>query len=284
MLRFPKCPCCDGSSFFPVFLNKYLQPIESWRQFFYGNRSFISDIYECRICSFQFINKINARANEYYREQDCQVYAENKQFRQDYFRNIKKNLEVRLNLKLPTSSNILDIGCASGDWLVLWKETASLYGTELSTDFQEDIEKNGIQLVHPETIGLRKYDLISMFDYLEHVECPETEINRFYKILNRGGYLVIGVPDMGKWQAKLFGTRYYLYCPMHFSYFNRLSLQTLINKNFQQDSFSIFPSPPMKTNFQGISKWIGLKKISPYLSRINFSIGYSASLILVARK
>jgi SAM-dependent methyltransferase len=193
-------------------------------------------------------------------------------------------LEKRLSIKLSTPSNILDIGCASGDWLQLWEESASLYGTELSPVFHEELANKGIQVVHPEIIEFKKYDLISMFDYLEHVECPEAELSRAYRNLKMGGYLVIGVPDMGKWQARLFGIKYYLYCPMHFSYFNRISLEKITSKIFLKKSISIFQSPPMKTNINGILKWLGFNHPLSYWSSINFPLGYSASLILVARK
>lgn len=281
--RFSDCPCCGSSQFETIYFNKNPQPINTPSQFFFGGRRFIQDIYGCVVCGFRFINHLPKNYENLYDEKDVGTYCDLTGPRREYFRRVKQLLETKTPLTVPKETAILDLGCGAGDWLELWKTDHQLYGTEVSQALHPLLKAKGIEIITlPDHSGI-EFELVSMFDFLEHVENPLIFLKEIHGHLKPRGYVVMGVPDMNKLAARLLGTRYYLYCPMHFSYFNRRALSKIVERVFGPSSIlSLFPSPAMKSDLDGIAKWLGMKL--PTTLNFTIPLGYSASLILTAQK
>lgn len=275
---FVSCPCCESNRFVEEFQNSAPKKIENWRQFFYGGKDYIPRIICCRECGYRFIDQINADATRFYREAEAGDYRHLTLQRRKYFSAVKRQIEQH-GVNLPPMPLILDLGAASGEWLAFWKGSAKLYATETNPNHINTLEDNGIIVSLDVSEFDNKFDLISAFDFLEHVPDPRNTIISMMARLNPGGYLVIGVPDMGKWAARLLGVRYYLYCPMHVSYFTSSSLSVLLKK-LTGNNPHVFESPPMYTSLSGAVKWIMPPTIwSSVFDNILIPIGYRASLI-----
>ena len=54
-LRFSECPCCLSNNFEYLYANRDKITIASSKDFFYGGRSFISELVGCANCGFHFI-------------------------------------------------------------------------------------------------------------------------------------------------------------------------------------------------------------------------------------
>jgi SAM-dependent methyltransferase len=219
-------------------------------------------------------------------EQCTDDYIAMGKFRKRYFLDIKHIISNTSFFDETNIRYIYDIGCADGIWLSLWSRSdRMLYGNELALSYHAPLLEKGVKLTNKTFPDNVKFDMISMFDFLEHVEDPSDFLADAKRSLNDKGYLLIGVPNMGKLIVKILNSRYYLYCPMHFSYFSRNSLTKLINRIFgNQASVEISSSPPMKTDLQAVARWLGLSK---YLhNSLNFTLpfGYSASIIALVRK
>jgi len=276
--RFQQCPCCGSSSFEIIYKNDNALVVNEWRSFFWGSIDFVQDIHKCTVCGFRFINSLTDGYEEFYRQQEIEAYFELSAGRRNYFRRLRVLLENR-GLRLSRDSKILDLGCGGGEWLSCWKNEVFRYGTEINPALQVLIDQNEVTLLDPNNYWHENFDLVSAFDYLEHVEQPQKFLEEVLATIRRPGYLVLSVPDMGKWVARLFGVKYYLYCPMHFSYFNRNSLYKILSRVCSMADIEIFSSPAMPTSVNGLLKWIhSSAKVSPKFNyRIPF--GYSASLI-----
>ncbi|WP_184503052.1 class I SAM-dependent methyltransferase [Streptomyces botrytidirepellens] len=83
-------------------------------------------------------------------------------------------------------------------------------------DFTEGVElaeregriDHGIRGSFPELAGERlagRYDVVSMFHYLEHSTDPRAELRAAHRALGPGGHVLIEVPDPECWFARLFG-------------------------------------------------------------------------------
>ena len=70
------------------------------------------------------------------------------------------------------------------------------------------------------------FDVVTMWDVLEHVADPPAFLRRASALLREGGYLFVNVPDLESWAARLFGRRWPLLLPEHLNYFTRKSLTT----------------------------------------------------------
>lgn len=281
--RFSLCPCCRSSQIYEVFINKKAKRISTPHEFFFGGRSFIRDLCACKTCGFQFINHLPENYQSFYDERDVSLYCNLTELRKEYFRRVKRLLESKASLTLPPVASVLDLGCGAGDWLELWGPHCRLFGTEVSTALHPPLKAKGIEIITLRDHHAMQFEMISMFDFLEHVEDPSLLLEEVYERIAPEGCLVLGVPDMGKLAARFLGMRYYLYCPMHFSYFNRKALTRLVERIFGLPSrVAVFSSPPMKSDLQGIAKWLGIQM--PRNLNFTIPVGYSASLVLVAHK
>lgn len=276
-LRFQVCPCCEGIKFSPWYLNQKKAKIYNYKEFFYGGAKFISDIWMCDRCSFHFINSIEPNYSKWYESQIVDESVRLRKFRKDYYLRLKKALALHENPSLP----ILDIGCGDGTWLSLFPNRKR-YGTELGADYNESLARDGIQVTTLESLEDQKFDLITLFDVLEHLEDPARFLLDIKKRLAPGSTLIISCPDHGRVASRLMKQRYYLYCPMHFSYFSTKTVKLLLEKIFPGSAIRIVPAPIMKTDLLGVAKWIGVRELPETLA-FTLPVGYSANFVAKVR-
>jgi hypothetical protein len=68
------------------------------------------------------------------------------------------------------------------------------------------------------------FDVVTLWDVLEHVPDAIQFLTACRGLLNSGGYLFLNVPDLDSLEAKILGSRWPLLLPEHLNYFNRPSL------------------------------------------------------------
>ena len=66
---------------------------------------------------------------------------------------------------------------------------------------------------------IKKFDIIFLFDVLEHLDDPDTILNICSKNLKQNGKLVLSTMNMGSIAQKLTGKHYPWIIPMHKFYF-----------------------------------------------------------------
>ena len=127
---------------------------------------------------------------------------------------------------------ILDVGCASGTFL----------GAILAHGWHgEGVEPSAVQFeLAKEALGAKcrlqqcslqeaklegKFDVVSLWDVLEHVADPVGFLQHCGQLLVPGGLIVLNVPDLDSLQARLLGERWPLLLAEHLNYFNLSSLK-----------------------------------------------------------
>lgn len=246
----------------------------------FGGRQFLENVVGCENCGFRFLEPVIG-GEHYYREADHNEYQALRDARRRYFLDVREAIE-RFRSRLLPDSRILDLGAGEGDWLAAWPEITKRFATEVQPEFVRSLQRQNITALSVPEDSPAPFDMISAFDFLEHVENPHSLLQRIHAKLSPGGTVVFGVPDMGKWVARLLGTRYYLYCPMHYSYFNRSSLELLLAQYFVE--VKVLVSPPMRATLNAAAKWIWPGLQSSSVGNLWLPFGYRASLIAVARK
>ncbi len=72
---------------------------------------------------------------------------------------------------------------------------------------------------------------ITLWHVLEHVEDPGAALARLHSWLRPGGTLLVGVPDLDSWQARIGGPRWYhLDLPRHRTHFTARGLRVLLER------------------------------------------------------
>lgn len=109
-------------------------------------------------------------------------------------------VEVLRRLNLPSPANILEIGAGTGGNLAMLREFGYVSASELN-DFARTcaIKKSGINVVHarlPDELPFpqRHFDLVCLFDVLEHVGEDTAAIRAIKTLPAPNGYLVLTVP------------------------------------------------------------------------------------------
>lgn len=136
------------------------------------------------------------------------------------------------------NGKILDLGCGTGDTLVLLKKLGwDVYGM--------DIDKNAISIGRKRGLNnlklgsyrdLDKYpdnyfDAIRLYHVIEHLDNPSLCLSLIRKKLKKNGELILGTPNLQSFIAIIFKSRWYnLDSPRHLFLFSPRTLGKLVEK------------------------------------------------------
>lgn len=97
---------------------------------------------------------------------------------------------------------VLDIGCGYGNFIEnISKITDFTMGLEMNKAAIEECKNKGLNISNSSLDKInQKFDLITLFQVLEHIQEPKTFIEQVINLLEPGGYLFIGTPNpKGSW-------------------------------------------------------------------------------------
>jgi SAM-dependent methyltransferase len=137
-----------------------------------------------------------------------------------------------------SAGRLLDVGCASGGFLKIcarngFRVTGVEPATGLASKAREMLSGKGEILcgtLQDVSLEPGSFDVVTLWDVLEHVREPGEFLRLCGALLKSGGYLFANVPDLGSLQAKAFGRCWPLLLPEHFNYFTRKSLALCARK------------------------------------------------------
>ena len=237
------CPVC-GSEIFDPFI--------SGKDFFLTGESF--QILKCRNCGFRFTNP-RPEAGElgkYYESSEYISHSDNRQglFATAYQQVRKYTLGQKYALikKFHSNGEILDIGCATGQFLNYlskhgWKTTGIVPDEKTR---ERAISEFGLQVFPEEQLYvLRKssFDVITMWHVLEHVSGLNDRLDQIRNLLKPGGTFIVAVPNSNSYDAKKYGIHWAGYdLPRHLYHFTMEDIKTLIEKY----GFKIVKMYPMR--------------------------------------
>jgi SAM-dependent methyltransferase len=135
--------------------------------------------------------------------------------------------------KYKSSGKLLDVGCATGDFLLEAKKfNYEVEGLELSKWSAKIAESYGLK-IHRQTLESlaskypKKYDVISLWGVIEHFEFPKDEMIFLNKLLKPGGLLVLWTGDVDGFISRLLRRKWWYWQGQHIQYFTGSSLNRL---------------------------------------------------------
>lgn len=137
---------------------------------------------------------------------------------------------------LGSSGMALEVGCGDG-WMLraLREQGWKVVGNERtvqSTLFAATVNGlpvfvGGLEALKPEA----RFDLIILFQVLEHLADPLGTLQECVRLLRPGGALVVAVPNIESWQARVSGPSWFhLDVPRHLFHFSPLSLSYVLER------------------------------------------------------
>jgi len=200
--------------------------------------------------------------------------------------------------KLYPVKKLFDIGAASGYFVAFAKNCGwEASGIEIS----DAAAHEGRSLNRPIQTGTihqvpdGKFDVITMWDVLEHVLDPRADIRRAGELLLPSGILAINTPDAGSWWARMLGIRWQLIVPPeHIHLFTKTALNILLEENGFKivRSAKIGKSFPLPYILSIGSQWLHMPLLgkfsrwlnTSFLSRISIPINLRDNMFIIAQK
>ena len=157
---------------------------------------------------------------------------------------LKRKLNL-INSFKTESKNILDVGAGTGDFLKIcvshgWR----VFGVEPSNDARKIAQEKGLVLKEKlDEFQNQKFDVITLWHVLEHVEQISDYITKLKELLTENGRLVIAVPNYKSYDAKHYKEYWAAFdVPRHLWHFS----QNSIHKIFSEESMLVEKTVPMK--------------------------------------
>lgn len=171
------------------------------------------------------------------------------------------------------NGSLFDIGAATGYFLALARKRGfRVSGIDISSAAAREAAKKGID-VAVGTLELVPYrtasfDVVTMFDVLEHVPTPMSLMENVSRLLPAGGVVFGSTPDSGSFYARLMGRRWHmLFPPEHLVLLNDKSLRQLFEKHGLDVLWTgrITKRFSLSYIFQTAARWLGV----PLLNRVS---------------
>jgi SAM-dependent methyltransferase len=148
-----------------------------------------------------------------------------------FYRTLKKHAK---HLPAP-GAKVLDIGTAGGAFLDAAKQYGyDAYGMEPSADLVARGKARGLQIeqgtIESHTFVPESFDLVCLWDVIEHLPDPKSSLVEIRNLLKPNGILLINYPDIGTWQAKLAGKRFWWILSVHLHHFTRASIRNICSR------------------------------------------------------
>jgi len=174
---------------------------------------------------------------------------------EDYFSledEVRETAARRLELMKPYAAGgrLLEGGCATGWFLDEARRRGyEVQGVEVS-GFAADwgVEHLGLPIfngtLRDAGFADGQFDVVVLWDVLEHLTEPMAELEEINRVLKEGGYLFTSVPDYGSIWARLMRRRWFGFAKIreHVYYYNRRSLsRVLVRAGFSVEKMQSSP-------------------------------------------
>tara|TARA_B100000767_G_scaffold215904_1_gene203435 strand:- start:239 stop:1141 length:903 start_codon:yes stop_codon:yes gene_type:complete len=192
------------------------------------------DLYFCNNCEIIFSEFIDKKFENNYRDVLDNLYISQIKNKKMYFESVVNKLSNLIKKKY----DVLELGSYYGAFGSQIKDKVNTYvGVELSSHACNYAKKKFNLNVQNTSIydffesNQKKYDIIFMFDVLEHLDDPDSIIKLCSNNLKENGTLIFSTMNMNSLMARATGKYYPWIIPMHKFYFTNKSVKKYLLKN-----------------------------------------------------
>lgn len=188
---------------------------------------------ELELAAHDMSKHYDAEYDEYEKEATGIITAVAKMFFLDRYEYVKRFSNLN------TIKKVLDIGSGKGKYLsnFLNDSNISLVGIDVNESAIELSKEKypNIKFVYSNDLTdieqFGKYDLVSMWHVLEHIDNPVEYLKQVNRLLTNKGDFYVEVPNINSMNLKIFGSRYqWISLPEHLYFYSEKSLKMLLEK------------------------------------------------------
>lgn len=227
-----------------------------------GDEILVDQLVRCRRCGLQYLTprlQQNVIIHAYSSGSD-EAFISQAAARERTFNRCLNVIEKAY----PARGKILDIGTAGGSFLAAaHKRGWEVSGCEPNVWLTQWSKSHYGLDVYPGTIfdmncPKESYDVVTLWDVLEHTPDPQAVLKECYRILKPGGLLAVNYPDISSSVARLMGRKWVFLLSIHLYYFTPdTAKKMLIKTGFKPFMF--------RQHWQGLELDYILKRIKPYI-------------------
>ncbi len=196
----------------------------------YGNHA---QIVQCDHCGLVYANPrwTTEELEAAYVAVEDETYVSEREGRELSFRKHLSSLEKYTGPG--NGRSLLDIGAYIGVFVEVAAAAGwEAYGIEPSSWAVSQAIKRGLRVYQgtqdaQEIIG-QQFDVVTMWDVIEHVADPASELRKSYNLLKPGGWLSVHTMNIESVTARLLGRRWPWLMDMHLYYFSQKTLAALL--------------------------------------------------------
>ena len=233
-----------------------------------GNKPTEDTIVKCNSCGLIYVNPRlkSEKIVEGYSEGADENFVSQVEGRESTFLTGIKFIE-----HFTKPGKLLDIGTASGSFLHVAKQRGwQVYGVEPNKWLCDWTQKNYGIYVQPGTIDNLNYsegffDVITLWDVLEHVPNPTEVLQKCHKLLVPGGYLYLNYPDYNSYASRIMKSKWIFLLSVHLTYFTRETIGKMLEKTG-------FQTLKYRTHWQTLKLGYLVFRMQPY-SMLLYKLG-----------
>jgi 2-polyprenyl-3-methyl-5-hydroxy-6-metoxy-1,4-benzoquinol methylase len=264
------CPLCGSDGYVVLVPSRYPENLtaEQLQQAFRASsdEKLMDQLVRCRDCDLVYVNPRieDGLLVESYESAVDPAFIEQNQERIHTFSRLLKKILPRVGYEMRRGARLLDVGCAGGAFLVAARDYGfTVTGVEPSRWLAEsgraqyglDIRQG---ILRPDLFPDQSFDVITMWDVIEHVTQPGEVLGSIHRMLKPDGLLLVNYPDYGSWMARMLGKRWPFLLSVHLLYYTR----TTIARQLQRAGFTPIRMQP---HFQALKLGYILKRMTPYV-------------------
>lgn len=151
----------------------------------------------------------------------------------------QRRLDLLEHAGVAPGGRVLDVGCATGDFIAAAGDRYDLWGLDVSP-FATGVarERNPrfaaqvrTGFIEDQAFEPASFDAIALWDVVEHLWDPRRVLRQLVAHLRPGGSLILSTPDIGAVTARLMGRRWaFMTPPEHLGFFCARSLRSVLDE------------------------------------------------------
>lgn len=239
------------------------------------------EILQCKHCDLYLVSpKLPEEEMSNYYPQEYLCYRKAIEDSENIFQRINQSLARnklcrQVEKRTKQKGILLDVGCATGIFLDGMRQRGwQVRGVEPNQDAaQYAQDRFGLDVfpgyLHEVKLESDTFDVVTIWDVLEHVPDPHAFVNDIYRVLKPGGLIIANLPNGEAWERYLFG-KYWVgwEIPRHYRTFTPTSIKNfLTGQGFTNiDVFSFIGRHGVF--ILSVKFWLDGIKIAPWIKKI----------------
>ena len=231
------CPVCDQTDFAPLYPSTIERPEQDPARYFSSGRTRAGHlpIVRCRSCGLvqQSPRDDLATLNDVYGALSDGVYDSEDKNRD---RDAQAHLDLVLAERKPPA-RLLDVGCSTGTFAARAQQAgfqaagidASRWAIERAKARHSGADFSSGSL-ESASFPEQSFQVITLFDVLEHVHSPNEALACVRRWLGPGGLLILSLPNADSWVGRAMGKHWVLLLREHLWYFSPDTVGRLLER------------------------------------------------------